>query len=60
MSKQNFILNDPEGIIVIRKNKDVIYEQGEGQIIPVLVSKVDTVSAKALGIPEIQADWIED
>lgn len=22
--------------------------------------KVDTVSGKALGIPEIQADWIED
>jgi len=23
-------------------------------------SKVDTVSAKALSVPEIQADWIED
>ena len=22
--------------------------------------KVDTVSAKALGVPEIQAEWIED
>jgi len=48
MSKENFILNDPRGIIVIKKNKDVIYEQVEGQIIPTPVSKVDTVSGKAL------------
>jgi len=48
MSKENFILNDPKGIIVIRKNKDVIYEQVEGKIIPTPVSKVGTVSDQAL------------
>jgi hypothetical protein len=48
MSIKNFILTDPEGIIVIKKDESVIYEPTQGQTIPTPVSKVDTVSGKAL------------
>ena len=48
MSIENFIITDPEGIIVIKKDKSVIYESVQGQTNPTPVSKVDTVSDKAL------------
>jgi len=47
MSIENFILTDSEGIIVIKKDENVIYEPTQGQINPTPVSKVDTVSDKA-------------
>jgi len=48
MSRENFVLNNLEGIIVIRKNKDVTNQPVQGQTNPTPVSKVDTVSDKAL------------
>jgi hypothetical protein len=48
MSVENFIIEDLEGIVVLRKNKDVTNQLVEGQTKPTSVSKVDTVSDKAL------------